>query len=196
MLLITIAVFLLNREKIEKRLLKNISFKITNLLQTTVQISDVDFKYNGDLMINNFIIFDHKNDTLIYVDKITTSILTPTNILTSNTKLTSLDLSNGVIKIIKHPGDSLTNFEVFITKVKQNNNTEIKDFSLELKNLILNDFRVDLLNKSTLSNQLNGFNLTVYDLKYLKSQTSLSIENVSYTDLYGLRLDDFYSKIT
>ena len=196
MLLITIAVFLLNREKIEKRLLKNISFKITNLLQTTVQISDVDFKYNGDLMINNFIIFDHKNDTIIYVDKITTSILTPTNILTSNTKLTSLDLSNGVIKIIKHPGDSLTNFEVFITKVKQNNNTEIKDFSLELKNLILNDFRIDLLNKSTLCNQLNGFNLTVYDLKYLKSQTSLSIENVNDTDLHGLRLDDFYSKIT
>ena len=92
MVLITIVVFLLNREKIEKRLLKNISFKITNLLQTTVQISDVDFKYNGDLMINNFIIFDHKNDTLIYVDKITTSILTPTNILTSNTKLTSLDI--------------------------------------------------------------------------------------------------------
>ncbi len=130
MVLITIAVFLLNREKIEKRLLKNISFKISNLLKTTVQISDVDFKYNGDLVINNFNIFDHKNDTLIYVDKIITSILTPTNILTSNTKLSSLGLSNGIIKIIKHPGDSLTNFEVFINKVKQDNNTENKNFSL------------------------------------------------------------------
>ena len=168
MVLITIAVFLLNREKIEKRLLKNISFKISNLLKTTVQISDVDFKYNGDLVINNFNIFDHKNDTLIYVDKIITSILTPTNILTSNTKLSSLGLSNGIIKIIKHPGDSLTNFEIFINKVKQDNNTENKNFSLELKNLSLNDFRVDLVNKSNLTNQLNDFNLTVYDLKYLK----------------------------
>ena len=196
MVLITIAVFLLNREKIEKRLLKNISFKISNLLQTSVQITDFDFKYNGDLLINNFNIFDHKNDTLIYIDKITTSIFNTTNILTSNTKLSSLDLSNGVIKIIKHPGDSLTNFEVFINKVKLDNETGIKDFSLELKNLILNDFRIDLLNKSTLSNQLNDFNLTVYDLKYLKSQISLSIENASYTDLYGLRLDNFYSTIT
>lgn len=196
MVLITIAVFLLNREKIEKRLLKNISFKISNLLKTTVQISDVDFKYNGDLVINNFNIFDHKNDTLIYIDKITTSILTTTNILTSNTKLSSLGLSNGIIKIIKHPGDSLTNFEIFINKVKQDNNTENKNFSLELKNLSLNDFRVDLVNKSNLTNQLNDFNITVYDLKYLKSQITLYIDNASYIDLYGLRLDDFYSKVT
>ena len=116
------------------------SSKISTLLKSSVKISDVEFKYNGDLVINSLSILDHRRDTLIYIDRIVTSILTPTNILTSNTKLNSLYLSNGVIKINKYPGDSLTNYQIFFNKIKRDNSQNIENFSLNLKDLNFENF--------------------------------------------------------
>ena len=87
-LLVTSCVlFFLNKENIEQKILLSISSKISSTLDSNVEISNIDFKYNGEIIVNNLNILDHKNDTLIFIKEIRTSILNSTNILTSKTKL-------------------------------------------------------------------------------------------------------------
>ena len=107
MLLICCVLFIINKENIEQKILSSISSKITSALNSNVQISNIDFKYNGEIILNNLNILDHKNDTLIFIEKIRTSILNSTNILTSKTKINSLQVSNGKIKLNKYKGDSI-----------------------------------------------------------------------------------------
>ena len=191
-----IVIFFFNKDGVEKKLIVNISSKISTLLKSSVKISDVEFKYNGDLVINSLSILDHKSDTLIYIDRIVTSILTPTNILTSNTKLNSLYLSNGVIKINKHPGDSLTNYQIFFNKIKRDNSQNIENFSLNLKDLNFKNFRIELLDNEKKVNQLTDFKLNISDFLYSSSKIDLKINNISYVDLYGFDLLEFESEIS
>jgi hypothetical protein len=58
----------------------------------------------GEIIINNLSILDHKNDTLIFIDQISTSIYNSTNLFTSKTKLNSLKLSGGIVKLNKYKG--------------------------------------------------------------------------------------------
>ena len=107
MLVTSCILFFLNKENIEQRILSNISSKITSTLNSNVEISNIDFKYNGEIIVNNLNILDHKNDTLISIEEIRTSILNSTNILTSKTRLNSLNLSGGLIKLNKYKEDCL-----------------------------------------------------------------------------------------
>ncbi len=130
MLVTSCILFFLNKENIEHRILSNISSKITSTLNSNVEISNIDFKFNGEIIVNNLNILDHKNDTLISIEEIRTSILNSTNILTSKTKLNSLNLSGGLIKLNKYKEDSLTNFQIFLNKIKSDSDRPSNNLKL------------------------------------------------------------------
>ena len=188
MLVTSCILFFLNKENIEHRILSNISSKITSTLNSNVEISNIDFKYNGEIIVNNLNILDHKNDTLISIEEIRTSILNSTNILTSKTKLNSLNLSGGLIKLNKYKEDSLTNFQIFLNKIKSDSNRPSNNLKLNLKNLIIDDFSISLYNESNIINKLNDFKLSASNLSIDENSTSVDINQINFIDNYNLNV--------
>ena len=148
LLLIFCVFFIINKENIEQKILSSISSKITSTLNSNVQISNIDFKYNGEIILNNLNILDHKNDTLIFIEKIRTSILNSTNILTSKTKLNSLQVSNGKIKLNKYKEDSILNLQVFLNKTYPKSDNPSKEFEFNLKSFVVDNFTISFYNES------------------------------------------------
>ncbi|MDB4180287.1 translocation/assembly module TamB [Flavobacteriaceae bacterium] len=188
MLVTSCILFFLNKENIEQRILSNISSKITSTLNSNLEISNIDFKYNGEIIVNNLNILDHKNDTLISIEEIRTSILNSTNILTSKTKLNSLNLSGGLIKLNKYKEDSLTNFQIFLNKIKSDSNRPSNNLKLNLKNLIIDDFSISLYNESNIINKLNDFKLSASNLSIDENSTSVDINQINFIDNYNLNV--------
>ena len=188
MLVTSCILFFLNKENIEHRILSNISSKITSTLNSNVEISNIDFKYNGEIIVNNLNILDHKNDTLISIEEIRTSILNSTNILTSKTKLNSLNLSGGLIKLNKYKEDSLTNFQIFLNKIKSDSDRPSNNLELNLKNLIIDDFSISLYNESNIINKLNDFKLSASNLSIDENSTSVDINQINFIDNYNLNV--------
>ena len=188
MLVTSCILFFLNKENIEHRILSNISSKITSTLNSNVEISNIDFKFNGEIIVNNLNILDHKNDTLIFIEKIRTSILNSTNILTSKTKLNSLNLSGGLIKLNKYKEDSLTNFQIFLNKIKSDSDRPSNNLKLNLKNLIIDDFSISLYNESNIINKLNDFKLSASNLSIDENSTSVDINQINFIDNYNLNV--------
>ncbi|MDB4212743.1 translocation/assembly module TamB [Flavobacteriaceae bacterium] len=178
----------MNKENIEHRILSNISSKITSTLNSNVEISNIDFKFNGEIIVNNLNILDHKNDTLISIEEIRTSILNSTNILTSKTKLNSLNLSGGLIKLNKYKEDSLTNFQIFLNKIKSDSDRPSNNLKLNLKNLIIDDFSISLYNESNIINKLNDFKLSASNLSIDENSTSVDINQINFIDNYNLNV--------
>ena len=185
MLLTSCVLFFLNKENIEQRILLSISSKITSTLNSNVKIYNIDFKYNGEIIVNNLNILDHKNDTLISIEEIRTSILNPTNILTSKTKLNSLNLSGGLIKLNKYKEDSLTNFQIFINKIKSDSDRLSSSLELNLKNLIVDNFTISLYNES---NIINDLKLSASNLFIDENSTSVDINEINFKDKYNLNV--------
>ena len=188
MLVTSCILFFLNKENIEHRILSNISSKITSTLNSNVEISNIDFKFNGEIIVNNLNILDHKNDTLISIEEIRTSILNSTNILTSKTKLNSLNLSGGLIKLNKYKEDSLTNFQIFLNKIKSDSDRPSNNLKLNLKNLIIDDFSISLYNESNIINKLNDFKLSASNLSIDENSTSVDINQINFIDNYNLNV--------
>ena len=182
-LLTSCVLFFLNKENIEQRILLNISSKITSTLNSNVEISNIDFKYNGEIIINNLIILDHKNDTLIFIDQISTSILNTTNLLTSKTKLNSLKLSDGIIKLNKYKGDSITNLQMFLNKTNSTSNNPSSGFDFNLKKIIIDDFKISLYNQSIIVNELNDFKLSATDFNLSRDHLNVDIELVLFKNI-------------
>jgi hypothetical protein len=185
----------LNKENIEQRILLNISSKITSTLNSNVEISNIDFKYNGEIIINNLSILDHKNDTLILIDQISTSILNSTNLLTSKTKLNSLKLSDGIIKINKYKGDSITNLQIFLNKTNSMSNNPTSGFDFNLKKIIINDFKISLYNESIIVNELNDFKLSATNFNLSRDYLNVDIDQIYFVDYFNLNVTQFTSKL-
>lgn len=195
MLVTSCILFFLNKENIEHRILSNISSKITSTLNSNVEISNIDFKYNGEIIVNNLNILDHKNDTLISIEEIRTSILNSTNILTSKTKLNSLNLSGGLLKLNKYKEDSLTNFQIFLNKIKSDSDRPSNNLELNLKNLIIDDFSISLYNESNIINKLNDFKLSASNLFIDENFTSVDINQINFIDNYNLNVTKVNTEI-
>jgi hypothetical protein len=187
--------FFLNKENIEQRILLNISSKITSSLNSNVEISNIDFKYNGEIIINNLSILDHKNDTLIFIDQISTSIFNSTNLFTSKTKLNSLKLSDGIIKLNKYKGDSITNLQMFLNKTNSMSNNPSSGFDFNLKKIIIDDFKISLYNESIIINELNDFKLSATDFNLSRDYLNVDIDQINFVDYFNLNVTQFTSKL-
>lgn len=195
LLLTSCVLFFLNKENIEQRILLSISSKITSTLNSNVEISNIDFKYNGEIIVNNLNILDHKNDTLIFIEEIRTSILNSKNILTSKTKLNSLNLSSGLVKLNKYKEDSLTNFQIFLNKIKSDSDRPTSSLEFNLKNLIVDNFTISLYNESNIINELNDFKLSASNLSMDKNSGYIDINQLNFIDNYNLNITKINSEI-
>ena len=195
LLLTSCVLFFLNKENIEQRILLSISSKITSTLNSNVEISNIDFKYNGEIIVNNLNILDHKNDTLIFIEEIRTSILNSTNILTSKTKLNSLNLSGGLVKLNKYKEDSLINFQIFLNKIKSDSDRPTSSLEFNLKNLIVDNFTISLYNESNIINELNDFKLSASNLSMDKNSGYIDINQLNFIDNYNLNITKINSEI-
>ena len=195
MLLTSSVLFFLNKENIEQRILLNISSKITSSLNSNVEISNINFKYNGEIIINNLSILDHKNDTLIFIDQISTSIYNSTNFFTSKTKLNSLKLSGGIAKLNKYKGDSITNLQMFLNKTNSISNNPSSGFDFNLKKIIIDDFKISLYNESIIVNELNDFKLSAKDFNLSRDYLNVDIDQINFVDYFNLNVTQFASKL-
>ncbi|MBT7528778.1 MAG: hypothetical protein HN660_04740, partial [Flavobacteriaceae bacterium] len=195
MLLTSCVLFFLNKENIEQRILLNISSKITSSLNSNVEISDINFKYNGEIIINNLSILDHKNDTLIFIDQISTSIYNSTNLFSSKTKLNSLKLLDGIVKLNKYKGDSITNLQMFLNKTNSISNNPSSGFDFNLKKIIIDDFKISLYNESIIVNELNDFKLSATDFNLSRDYLNVDIDQINFVDYFNLNLTQFTSKL-
>ena len=195
LLLTSCVLFFLNKENIEQRILLSISSKITSTLNSNVEISNIDFKYNGEIIVNNLNILDHKNDTLIFIEEIRTSILNSTNILTFKTKLNSLNLSGGLVKLNKYKEDSLINFQIFLNKIKSDSDRPTSSLEFNLKNLIVDNFTISLYNESNIINELNDFKLSASNLSMDKNSGYIDINQLNFIDNYNLNITKINSEI-
>ncbi len=83
-------------------------------------IKKVDFSFLGNVNLKHIQINDHKNDSLIYIKSLVTSVFSYRNILNNKLELGEVDLEGVTLNMITYEGEDTDNLAVFVEKFEDN----------------------------------------------------------------------------
>lgn len=152
-----------------------IADKVTTSLNkkygTDINIEKVDLSSIRNIELNNILINDHHSDSLIYLQKLSTSILNYKNLFQSNLDLDEIRLQYGFLKMKTYKDEDTNNLTYFFRSFKnKSSNDTLNIFQLSSKSVILDDIDYILFDEN-------------------RGKTPI----VFYKDISG-SFDDFYMK--
>jgi len=195
-LLPTVLYLLLQTARVQTFLVKRITNHFSNEIKSTISVSSFEFKFFNKLSINDLLIKDQNNDTLLYSREIIAvlrridfknksfrlgkvSLIKPViSLITDSTGMMNL---TWYLNLIKYPADSVknTSSRFNIDQIDIDN----ARFSLINRNSPKSKTRLDFNNLN-----LSGINGIIEDLKTLNDTTSFNIYNLGFKEAGGFTL--------
>ena len=147
--------------------------------------------------MNDFLIRDHKNDTLIYFNSFYLSPASLGKILSADFNFSSLSLEGVNLNIYKYLKDDQTNLEIFINKISIENKENIKKSDLNyLINTIKSSNAIIKFKDFNKSNKLiviSDLNFSFKDFEFMENDLKFEIEQLNLKNNYELDLNNLSS---
>jgi len=194
---------MIQSSEVQTFLVKRITKHFSAELKSTITVGEIEFKFFNRLVINDILIKDKHNDTLLYSQKITSGIkgidvknrsfrlgrvviLKP--VVAFITDTTGLMNLRWYLEMIRNPADS-------INKPKT---------SFSIDQIDISDARFSLINRSRLHNiakidfsnlNVKSINGIIEDLKVLNDSTTFNIYNLGFMESSGLNVSRMSSSV-
>ena len=104
---------LLSLSSVQTRLARLVTQSINSKFDTSILIERVDLSSLRNIELKNILIKDHHQDSLIYVNNLTASILNLRNILESDLNLGDVEIDKGILLIRTYKGEEINNLTIF-----------------------------------------------------------------------------------
>ena len=158
---------------------------------TNLSIEKVDLSLLGSVQLKGVQIRDHHKDTLIFVNKLTTSILNAKRILDSEVNLKSIYLEDAYYYTKTYKGEEDDNMSVFIDSFDDGKPKDSlsSPFILNASNLYLNNVNYRLINankKDSINYSGKNIGGNLQDFSIIGSNVSAKIRGLHFVDKYGL----------
>ncbi|QCX37867.1 translocation/assembly module TamB [Aureibaculum algae] len=111
-----VSVVLLSLPIVQTKLAKIVTNSLNKTYNTNIVVQKVDLSYLGNVKLKGVQIDDHHNDTLIYVNEISTSVFSYKNILDNKLEFGEVDVSGLYMHMKTYNGEEQDNLSVFIDK--------------------------------------------------------------------------------
>ncbi|MCF6347995.1 MAG: translocation/assembly module TamB [Flavobacteriaceae bacterium] len=132
--------FLFTLPVVQTSIAKIVTNKINKKYDTNIVVKKVDLSYLGNIKLKKIEINDHHNDTLIYIDKLTTSIFEYKSILDNKLEFGEIELDGVYFYMKKYKGEDNDNLSIFVDKFDN------KKTNPDSPSFLLTSSKVTLLN--------------------------------------------------
>lgn len=136
---------------------------------------------------------DHRKDTLIYIQKLTTSILNLKNVANGKMEFGNVDMDDLYMNLKTHKGEKDTNLDVFVDKLDDGNPRKAgtPPFFLSSEKIRISNGRFMLVDENSETKEVLNFTeigVLAKDFKILGPEVTLMIEDFSLLSKRGLEL--------
>ncbi len=171
---------------------------VTNILnedyKTNINVGKVGLQFNGDVELKEILIKDYKNDTLISVLELNTSILNFKNLYNSKLNFGDIDLEDLIFNIKTYKGERDTNLDIFVARFDEENPSETKsNFLLSSSDVSIYNGVFRLIDENKETPQILEFtNLDINATNFLinGSNVSARINTLGFNDSRGLEMEN------
>jgi hypothetical protein len=185
---------LLSIPAVQTRLGKYATKKLNEDFGTNMNIEKVGLQLNGDVELKNIYVEDYKNDTLISIVELNTSILSFKKLYNNKLTFGDIDIEGLLLNIKTYHGESDTNLDIFSAKFDDDRpRIGESDFLLSSSDVSVSDgeFRIFDENKVGSSGIVfSNLNINATNFVIRGPDVNARINKLSFVDHRGLQLNN------
>ena len=189
MLLISI---LLSIPTIQTKLGKYLTSQINEDYGTNLNIEKVDLSFLGSVQLKGVQIRDHHKDTLIFVNKLSTSILNAKRILDNEFNLGAIYLDDAYYYMKTYKDEDDDNMSVFIDSFDDGKPKDsLNPFILKSSNVYVNNLNFKVINankKDSINYSVKNAGGNLQDLVIIGPEFSSNIRGLYFKDINNLEV--------
>lgn len=121
LLLFIILVLVLSIPAVQTRIGNYLTNWLNDDFGTNINIDKVGLQFNGDVELKNIYVEDYKQDTLISITELNTSILNFRNVINGKLVFGNIDIYGLLFNIKRYSGASDTNLDIFVARFEDDN---------------------------------------------------------------------------
>lgn len=166
--------------------------------KTDINIEQVSYSIFGGMKLKKVMIRDHHKDTLIYVGRIQTDILSYNKLFDGDLTFTDIRLDSLHLNIKTYKKESDNSLNVFITKLDSGPPSKNK-FLMTAKNAYLTDSRLVVLDENSetpLKVNFKKLNGAINNFKIYGPDVTTKINKLSFKDHRGLIVENLTSQFS
>ena len=150
MLFLIFLVIIFSIPAVQTRLAKIVTEDLNEDYGTNLVIKKVDLSLLGSVSLRGVEIRDHHQDTLIFVDRLRTSLLNVKRILDNNVQLSSTSFKGVHVYLKNYKDEKTDNLSIFIEKFEDDNprDSTSNPFELRSSNIYLEDLNYKQINEN------------------------------------------------
>ena len=196
-LLLVLASLILSLPAVQTRLGKYATDSLNESFGTNIQIERVSVSlFNLNAGLKGIYVEDYKKDTLIYIHKVSTSILNLRNMANNKMEFGEMELDGLVFNLKTYEGESDTNLDVFVDKLDDGKPRDpgTPPFFMSSDEIQIHNGKFRLIDENLEKPETLNFSeieITASDFQILGPDVSLKINDLSTLAKRGIRLKNF-----
>jgi hypothetical protein len=172
--------------------------KLNNEYGTNINIDEVAITFFGGVKLKKVLVLDHHNDTLIFSDRIRTSILDFEQLIDGQLLFGDLHLDDFYLQIKNYKGEKETNLDLFIAKFDDGKKSSGK-FLMKTDNIYLKNSRFVMSDYNRVNPKDVDFtklNAHLKDFRIKGPDVTTKIRAMAFHDHRGVQVENLISDFT
>ena len=200
MLFLLLVSILLSVPAIQTKLGSYATKTLNENFNTNISIKKVDLSFLGSVKLKEIEIRDHHKDTLVFVKKLSTSILSAKKVLKSEINLGSISLEGVYYYTKTYKGETNDNMSIFIDSFgNSSKDTLASPFILRSSNVYLSNLNYRLINahkKDSVSFSASKIGGSLQNMLIYGSDFSTEAKELNFIDNKGLEVTNLTTDFT
>ena len=186
---------------VQTRLAKTLTNSLKDSYDTNIEIKRVDLSFLGSVQLKGVEIRDHHNDTLIFVNNLSTSLLNAKNIIDNKVNLGSVSLDGINFKLKTYKGEEDDNLSIFVDSFEDDSPKDSlsEPFLLNSANMYLNNLNFKLLDENKeeqLQFQVKNGGGSLSNFKILGPEVRIDIRGLYFLDERAIEVTNLTTDFT
>ena len=182
-------------ENVQTRAANQLTKRINNLFTTNISIGKARINLQGEIDLNDILIRDHRQDSLLYVNNVSLNLNELENVLKGEYRLSSVKINRPSLFLTTYATDSLSNVQLFLKKFKRNNKKK-KALTAGVNALSLYDGTIAVANeKQAKARTYNAVNFIAEGISFQNDTLISSIKDLSFVQEKGPNLSGFKGEL-
>jgi len=194
LLLFVILVLFLSIPAVQTFLGGRVTDKINDEFGTNINVGRVGLQFNGDVELKNILISDYKNDTLIGIKELNTSVISFKNLYNGILNFGDIDINELVFNVKTYELASQTNLDVFVERFERNNpKAKRGEFLLSSSDLSILDGTFRLIDENKQQPKILEFydlNINATNFVIENSNVNARINTLAFKDTRGAYIEN------
>lgn len=200
MLLFIILIIVFSIPAVQTSIAGRITDSINEKNDVDISIGRIDLSYFGDVTLENLLIRDYRQDTLIFAEEVTTSVESFSRLLNNNPVLGETEVRDLELHMKVYPGETRDNLAIFINKLKNKKKKKTSaGFILAASEVNVIDSEFSFTDFNARNPKIIAFdhlNILARDLLIDGNEVSVAIEKFSGLEDRGLRIKNLTTDFT